>query len=93
MIPTIINERKKKVFDDGSYIKLFLDGQTEGADLSYSNGTTAHNLALTIGCRHESAAYDVFHKGLIGEVRIYRRALTPTEVQHNYLATKWRYQE
>ena len=29
--------------------------------------------------------------GLIGEVRIYNRALTPQEIQCNYLATKWRY--
>lgn len=32
------------------------------------------------------------HYGLIGEVRIYSRALTPLEIQHNYLATKGRYQ-
>ncbi len=31
-------------------------------------------------------------KGIIGEVRIYNRALSPLEVQQNYLATKWRYQ-
>ena len=30
--------------------------------------------------------------GLIGEVAVYNRALTPLEIQHNYLATKWRYQ-
>ena len=29
--------------------------------------------------------------GYIGEVRVYNRALTPTEIQYNYLATKWRY--
>jgi len=29
--------------------------------------------------------------GDIGEVRIYNRGLTPQEIQHNYLATKWRY--
>ena len=29
----------------------------------------------------------------IGEVRLYNRRLTPLEVQHNYLATKWRYQK
>jgi hypothetical protein len=29
--------------------------------------------------------------GLIGEVHIYNRALTPQENQRNYLATKWRY--
>jgi hypothetical protein len=27
----------------------------------------------------------------LGELRIYSRALNPTEIQHNYLATKWRY--
>lgn len=31
--------------------------------------------------------------GTIGEVRIYNRALTPLEIQHNYLATKWRYRQ
>ncbi|MEE9366521.1 MAG: LamG domain-containing protein [Dehalococcoidales bacterium] len=29
--------------------------------------------------------------GRIGEVRVYNRALNPQEIQHNYLATKWRY--
>jgi len=29
--------------------------------------------------------------GTIGEVRIFNRALTPQEIQRNYLATKWRY--
>ena len=30
--------------------------------------------------------------GLMGEARAYNRALTPLEIQRNYLATKWRYQ-
>jgi hypothetical protein len=30
--------------------------------------------------------------GVIGEVWVYNRALTPLEVMHNQLATKWRYQ-
>ena len=30
-------------------------------------------------------------QGIIGEVGIYSRALTPQEIQRNYLATKWRY--
>jgi len=29
--------------------------------------------------------------GKIGVVRIYNRALSPLEIQHNYLAAKWRY--
>jgi hypothetical protein len=30
-------------------------------------------------------------KGNIGEVRLHRRLPTPLEIQHDYLATKWRY--
>lgn len=30
--------------------------------------------------------------GLMGEVLVYNRGLTPLEIQQNYLATKWRYQ-
>jgi len=30
--------------------------------------------------------------GFIGSVFLYNRALTPQEIQHNYLTTKWRYQ-
>ena len=39
----------------------------------------------------ERADGTVDFAGSIGEVRIYNRALTPPEIQHNYLATKWRY--
>ncbi|HEY4712369.1 MAG TPA: LamG domain-containing protein [Dehalococcoidia bacterium] len=44
--------------------------------------------ALYIG-RYQSTSNPF--SGIIGEVRIYNRALTPQEVRHNYLATKWRY--
>ena len=43
---------------------------------------------ITLGGKG-SAAYNL--NGLIGEVRIYNRALTAMEIQHNYLATKPRY--
>ncbi len=34
----------------------------------------------------------VYFDGLIGEVRIYKgKVLTPLEIQHHYLAAKWRY--
>ncbi|MFC1921318.1 LamG domain-containing protein [Chloroflexota bacterium] len=32
-----------------------------------------------------------FWDGLIGEARVYNRALCPQEIRRNYLATKWRY--
>lgn len=48
--------------------------------------TNANNLQIgALG-----TASQKFH-GIIGEVRIYNRALTPLEIQHNFLSTKWRY--
>ena len=43
---------------------------------------------LLIGNR---SAGDKTWNDLIGEVWGYNRILTPTEIQRNYLATKWRY--
>jgi len=72
----------------------------DGTTVSYySNGneaTTADALTGTMGCsstdlelgRYPNVEY---YKGLIGEVFIYNRGLSPLEIQHNYLATKWRY--
>jgi len=59
-------------------------------DVTKNHGThidpTSVSQALKIG----AFPSDDF-KGTIGEVSIYNRALTPLEIQHNYLATKWRY--
>lgn len=44
--------------------------------------------ALSVG---DNAVSSASFGGISGEVRIYQRALTPQEIQHNYLATKWRY--
>ena len=44
---------------------------------------------LYIGRAHGFVRY---FKGPIGEVFFYNRALTPQEIQHNYLSTRWRYQ-
>ncbi|MFH1382605.1 MAG: LamG domain-containing protein [Chloroflexota bacterium] len=45
--------------------------------------------ATTIGANNAHSAY--WLNGLLGEIRLYQRALTPLEIQQNYLATKWRY--
>ena len=50
-------------------------------------GSSAGNVG--IGRRGDRGEH-WFH-GLIGEVRLYNRALTAQEIQRNYLATKWRY--
>jgi len=43
---------------------------------------------LLVGNR---AAGDKAWDNLICEIMVYNRTLTPQEIQHNYLATKWRY--
>ena len=61
----------------------------QSADISTLGSLVDNTKNLWIGEEERNAAF--FH-GLIGEVRIYNRALTPLEIQRNYLATKWRYQ-
>jgi hypothetical protein len=68
--------------------KIFINGNDDTA--STGTATFATNTAdLVIG--KTTTGGNPFH-GTIGEVRIYRRALTPEEVNHNYLDGKWRYQ-
>jgi len=70
----------------GGKAQFYLNAIADGSP------TTGHNASgsytLCIGKGHGENEWD----GLIGEARIYNRALTPQEIQHNYLATKWRYQ-
>lgn len=71
-------------------MKLFINGNevsygTQDAMLGASLG--ALSAAVTLGMADANPTLD----GILGEVRIYNRALTALEVQRNYLATKWRY--
>lgn len=79
-------------------LHLTYDGATfqMGEDLTFPTGASiSGNLSrqtdpiATIGCQFGGGQYAY---GVIGEVFIYSRALTIQEVQHKYLATKWRYQ-
>ena len=71
-------------------LKIYLDASLkQEGDISAIGSLVDNTKNLLIGEDERNAAF--FH-GLIGEVRIYNRALTPLEIQRNYLATKWRYQ-
>lgn len=67
--------------------------------VSYTNGSAASaeflddlaNLDACVFGRHEIAAGATF-KGTEGEVQLYDRALSPTEILANYNATKWKYE-
>lgn len=66
------------------YLNGVLDGNTDYTTAIGNN--TAVN--YYIGVRADSQ----YHwGGKIGDVRIYNRALSAGEIQHNYLSTKWRY--
>ena len=76
---------------DGT-LKIFVD-MVERASIDYSAFTPNTNVSpLNIGRLGNGGTWFYKYNGLIGEVRLYRRALTPQEIQRNYLSTKWRYQ-
>ncbi len=73
----------------GSQTEIYLNGELQDTT-TVSGNITGGSGATWIGIYSVDAASREFN-GTIGEVRIYSRALTPLEIQHNYLATKWRY--
>jgi len=74
---------------DGTNIMIYLDGELKMTNSGGAIDTDPANIG--IGARM-SATHSENFNGIIDEVRIYNRALSPLEIQCNYLATKWRYQ-
>jgi len=70
-------------------VEFYLNGIPLSATGGGTQAMTTSTDALYIGNR---AAGDRTFDGLIGEIGVYNRALTPQEIQHNYLGAKWRYQ-
>ena len=66
--------------------QIYLNAEQDGSSNTGHTLSGSHTMYIAKG--HGENEWD----GLIGEARIYNRALTPQEIQHNYLATKWRYQ-
>ena len=71
---------------DGENIRFFINGQFDVAHAHTDQLATSTN-ELQIGFFVANERF----VGSIGEVRIYNQALTPLEIQRNYLASKWRY--
>jgi len=77
------------VVKNGTAGEIYVDAidqtiSSEVLHLPDATGKTFH-----VGRRGEITGN--MYKGTIGELAKYNRALTPAEIQHNYLATKWRY--
>ena len=69
---------------------LYLDGQAVDSDtLAYDLDTATANTVIGRGYFRGATTTA---SGLITGIKLRNRALTALEIQHNYLATKWRYQ-
>jgi hypothetical protein len=73
----------------------FINGVSTGSPVTGADINLATHQGVILGAYNElvypNANYIYHFGGLIGEVRAYNRALTPQEIQQNYLAAKWRY--
>ncbi len=68
---------------------FYRDGASLGSAVATATGFATGTRNLNIGLWSDQ---NTKFPGTIGEVRIYNRALTPYEIQNNYIQTKWRYQ-
>ena len=81
---------------DGSLVRGYIDGANVALTVNVGTNTgqwfasAPDSNVLTLGGVLRATLVGDY-TGIIGEVRLYNRALTPLEIQHNYLATKWRY--
>lgn len=86
------------VTSDGAAWVCYLNGIIEELTINFGSnngswfgdlvGATHHR----IGCMRYGGMDIQDYEGIIADVLYYSRALTPLEIQNNYLATKWRYQ-
>ena len=75
----------------GTYNGATMRGYANGVDGGSSTAQTG-NLRNSGYTFIMGRSNDLEVDGMFGELRVYNRAFTPLEVQHNFLVTKWRYQ-
>lgn len=75
---------------DGTTQRLYIGDVEVGSQTAANPAVFAWPVQSRIGKDHTDINRGWFN-GLIDEVHIYNRALSPLEIQHNYLATRFRY--
>ena len=73
---------------DGSDVHLIVDGSLLDSDNQTGNQAPTRHGVFYVGSHTGGGE---FFKGIIGEVRMYNRALSVAEVAHNRNCTIWRY--
>jgi len=73
---------------DGATITAYKNTSVVASDIALTGTLACSSYALTIGSRSNNSEG---FTGSLGEVLIYNRALTATEIAYLYHATKWRY--
>lgn len=76
-------------------IKLYLNGVSKAlsqSDTKLGTGWAPWDSANPVEIGRYAGEGTFCFNGIIGEARIYNRALSASEVMNNYLTTKWRYQ-
>jgi hypothetical protein len=71
---------------DGTTLTLYRNSSSVGTPVTTTGNITNTSKSLTLGVRGGQ-----YYRGNISNVKIYNRALTATEIQQNYIATKSRY--
>jgi hypothetical protein len=88
------------LMSNGNWYQIVLVRSASNAQTVYLNassiGTGNVSNSFTdgqtdFGAIHGNSSYDGYLNGKISTIKIYNRALTATEIQQNYLATKSRY--
>ena len=74
--------------DAGMDCRIFVNGLLDCTPTNYAKAPAGGERPKYLGSLN-GTNYQT--NGYIGQARVYSRALTPQEIQHNYLATKWRY--
>jgi RHS repeat-associated protein len=70
---------------DGSEVRLYVNGVKQAALITITGTITQSPMPITIGANPEAGgSFSNFFQGLIDEVAIYNRALTPAEIQQHY---------
>ena len=84
------NWHEVTVTSDQINLQIFIDGVIDNTKAcATAIGDSA--FSVLVGAWWNAANKAYYFIGTIGEVMVYCRALTPLEIQRNYLATKWRY--